>query len=276
MNRGTFCGDIAEIKFVKLFNSDKLNPNFKEYLDNIKYENINQIFMVRVTGKQYSKLSNQVVMTRADTYLIKSKDSKINEILKENEYYLDEKILEKENISYKCIQYSGISIKMTDSDKYQILKLTPDSFYKLFNEYELGAGASIYCQKEEELIKNSIVCQGWHTSKEKIIEKYSEDIPDLENLLNENINKSNELKIYKELKRFSNNKITEIINNNQYLKEVIFNGYHIYEEPYSASYFYKGDNIKKLTYIPFTVTTGSGRSKGNFTIVLKPKNETIK
>ena len=152
MNRGTFCGDIAEIKFVKLFNSDKLNPNFKEYLDNIKYENINQIFMVRVTGKQYSKLSNQVVMTRADTYLIKSKDSKINEILKENEYYLDEKILEKENISYKCIQYSGISIKMTDSDKYQILKLTPDSFYKLFNEYELGAGASIYCQKEEELI----------------------------------------------------------------------------------------------------------------------------
>ena len=110
----------------------------------------------------------------------------------------------------------------------------------------------------------------------KIIEKYSEDIPDLENLLNENINKSNELRIYKELKRFSNNKITEIINNNQYLKEVIFNGYHIYEEPYSASYFYKGDNIKKLTYIPFTVTTGSGRSKGNFTIVLKPKNETIK
>ena len=35
---------------------------------------------------------------------------------------------------------------------------------------------------------------------------------------------------------------------NKYLQEVIFNGYHIYEEPYSASYFYKGDRIKKLSY----------------------------
>ena len=55
---------------------------------------------------------------------------------------------------------------MSDSSNFQIIKLTPDSFYKLFNEYELGAAASIYCKKEEELSKNDMVCAGWHTSKQ--------------------------------------------------------------------------------------------------------------
>ena len=164
---------------------------------------------------------------------------------------------------------------MSDSSRFQILKLTPYSFYKLFKEYELGASASIYCQKEEELSKNDMVCAGWHTSKQEIINKYSKDIPSLNCLLNKDLSKFDEIMIYKKLKCFSNNRIAEIIDNDKYLQEIIFNGYHIYEEPYSASYFYKGNIIKKLNYIPFLVTTGSGRSKGNFTIVLKPKNETI-
>ena len=83
------------------------------------------------------------------------------------------------------------------------------------------------------------------------------------------------MKIYKELKEFSNKRIAEIIDNDKHMKEIIFNGYHIYNEPYSASYFYKGGRIQRLNYVPFSVTTGSGRSHGDFTIVLKPKNETI-
>ena len=275
MNRGTFSGSIAEIEFVKLFNTEKKSNKFKEYLDNFDYYSIDNVYMVRVTTKQYSKLSNQKVMTRADTYLIKSNDSKLNNILLDNDNYLDEDILKNNNINYTQIEFSGISVKMSDSNKFQILKLTPDSFYKLFNEYELGAAASIYCQKEEELSKNDMVCVGWHTSKRKIIDKYCCDVPSLKCLLNASLSKFDEIMIYKELKYFSNNRIFNIIDNDKKLQEIIFNGYHIYEEPYSASYFYKGGSIKKLNYIPFWVTTGSGRSKGIFTIVLKPKNETI-
>lgn len=275
MNRGTFSGDIAEIEFVKLFNAQKKSNRFKEYVDNFNNYNIDNIYMVRVTTKQYSKLSNQNVMTRADTYLIKSEDVRMRSILLENNNYIDEGTLKKNSVKYTSINFSGVSVKMSDSNRFQILKLTPDSFYKLFKEYELGASASIYCKKEEELSKNDMVCTGWHTSKQKIIDKYYKDIPSLNRLLNNDLSKSDEIMIYRELKCFSNNKITEIINNNKHLQEIIFNGYHIYEEPYSASYFYKGDIIKKLNYIPFCVTTGSGRSKGNFTLVLKPKNETI-
>jgi len=270
MNRGTYSGNIAEIELVKMFNSDKNNEKFIDYLNDFKYDNIETIFMVRVTTKQYSKLSNQRVMTRADAYLIESKDQKLVDVLLKNNNYLDEEILECENINYKHIEFSGISIKMSDSSKFQILKLTPDSFYKLFNEYELGAAASIYCKKVEELNKNDLVCSGWHTSKQKIIEKYSKDVPALL-YLNKSLSKFDELTIYKKLKFFSNNRIAEIIENDKHMQEIIFNGYYIYEEPYCASYFYKGDKIKKLNYIPFCVTTGSGRSKGDFTIVLKPK-----
>lgn len=275
MNRGTFSGDIAEIEFVKLFNKEKKSNKFKEYIDIFNKYNIDNIYMVRVTTKQYSKLSNQNVMTRADTYLIKSEDLKLCSILIENNYYLDENILKNANINYTPIDFSGVSVKISDSRKFQILKLTPDSFYKLFNEYELGAAASIYCKSEEELLKNDMVCSGWHTSKQEIIAKYCNDISALNCLLNKDLSKFDEIMIYKKLKCFANKRITEIIDNDKYLQEIIFNGYHIYQEPYSASYFYRGDIIKNLNYIPFLVTTGSGRSKGNFTLVLKPKNETI-
>lgn len=270
MNRGTYSGDMAEIEFIKMFNSNKHNEKFRSYLNNFKFDNINAVFMVRVTTKQYSELSNRKVMTRADSYLIESIDTKLSDILLKNNNYIDEKILENEKIEFKHIEFSGISIKLSDSYNFQILKLTPDSFCKLFGEYELGAAASIYCQREDELSKNDFVCNGWHTSKQKIIERYNKDIPELLSLRN-SISQADEIKIYKELKTFANNKIVDRIENNKHLQEIIFNGYHIYKEPYSATFFYKNDVIKKLDYIPFTVTTGSGRSKGDFTIVLKPK-----
>ena len=78
MNRGTLSGNMAEIEFVKYFNLEKKNNKFQEYLNNFDYDDIDNIFMVRVTTKQYSKLSNQNVMTRADTYLIESNDLKLN------------------------------------------------------------------------------------------------------------------------------------------------------------------------------------------------------
>jgi hypothetical protein len=68
----------------------------------------------------------------------------------------------------------------------------------------------------------------------------------------------------------SKNKRYNIISTSPELQQKIFNGITLYDEPYTAFYFYHGNDIKELTYIPFTVTTGSGRSRGDYTIVLKP------
>lgn len=43
-----------------------------------------------------------------------------------------------------------------------------------------------------------------------------------------------------------------------------------FEEPYTAPWLIEDDSLKPNYEIPFNVTTGSGRSKGIFTIVLKP------
>lgn len=270
MNNGTYDGDIAEIEFTRKFNKNKDSKNFSLYIKACNINDLNDCYMVRVTTKQYSELSKQIVMTRADSYLIESKDELIKSLLFDNDYYLDESMLSDNNVNYNYINKSGISIKMNDSESFQILKLTPESFKTLFGEYELGAGASIYCLRENEIQKNDSVFAGWNTSLDNVINKIKDELPELV-LLNENINIVAQMNIYKELKVLSNKKIKELIDNNKKIQEIIFNGYYIYKEPYTASYFYKGNEIKKLDYIPFSVTTGSGRSHGNFTIVLKPK-----
>ena len=50
-----------------------------------------------------------------------------------------------------------------------------------------------------------------------------------------------------------------------------FNGKDIYDEPYSAFFFMQNNIIKVLGYMPYSVTTGSGRSHGDYSIVLKPR-----
>ena len=76
--------------------------------------------------------------------------------------------------------------------------------------------------------------------------------------------------ICKDIKNYSCIKIKKMIDESRDLQMKIFNGITLYEEPYTAFYFYHGDKIVELTTIPFNVTTGSGRSHGDYTIVLKP------
>lgn len=259
MNRGTKQGDNQEIEFVIDFNTNK---NKYKYFIDLLCKDISNVWMCRVTTKQLSKLSNQRVFTRSDCYLIETNDDQFPKLLKNNRNYISENILNNSNITYKYIDKSGISVKIFDSKKFQILKLQPDSFYKLFNNYELGAGASIYCQKENELFKNINVLKGWKTTIPKMITFFKN--------LGLSNNFTNDLSKCKHIKDYSNKKIKEIIENSKELQKKIFNGYNLYEEPYVAWYLYHGKDIQKLTYIPFTVTTGSGRTNGDFTIVLKP------
>lgn len=260
MYKGTHDGDIDEIKFVSIFNSNK--KNFKNYLNKFSDFSEDNLFMVRVTTKQFSNLSEKKVFTRADCYLANF-NSNISSILEENDYYLSEEILKTNNISYEKIDFSGISIKMTNSKNFQILKTGPNSFQKLFNSYELGAGASLYCLRPEELEKNYDLILGWKSSIKDMTAFFSDYTQGNEDFYLDKY-------ICEKIKNYSCQKIKKIIDNSSELKEKIFNGITLYDEPYTAFYFYHGNDIKELTYIPFTVTTGSGRTKGDYTIVLKP------
>lgn len=260
MIKGTFDGDKEEIGFVKKFNNSK--DFFADYISTFS-NNYENIYMVRVTSKQVSKLNNKKVFTRSDCYLAYFKED-INDILVYNDYLLDENILKKNNVKFDIIKYSGISIKMKTSNSYQILKTGPNSFYEFFGSYELGAGASLFCKKEEELIKNQNLVLGWKSDIDKMNVYFSKFINGTNNFL---LNKE----ICFKIKSFSLKKIKELILDDVNLQKKIFNGINLYDEPYTAFYFYHGNTIQKLTYIDFNVTTGSGRSKGDYTIVLKPK-----
>ena len=154
---------------------------------------------------------------------------------------------------------------MSDSDKYQILKTGPNSFNSLFGSYELGAGASLFCKNVSELSKNKELIIGWNTTLENM-KNYFDFVADVNDLIS---NKD----VCQKIKTFCNNKITKMIDNSLELQQKIFNGYPIYDEPYCAWYLFSHGKLEKLAYIPFTVTTGSGRSHGDYTIVLKPKKE---
>ena len=260
-NRGTFEGDLQEVSFVKYFNKNK--NLFNEYLSAFQ-DTSSLTYLLRVTTKQYSKLSGKKVYTRADAYLANFTDNSVIDLLMSNDYYLDEEILKANNINFKAVEFSGISIKLSDSNKFQILKLQPNSFANLFGNHELGAGASLFCNRIEELPKNNDLILGWGSSIEKM------------NLFFNDITKNNlkfqlDQEMCRKIKQSSEQKIHSLIDNDISLQKKIFNGVNLYDEPYTAYYFSKNNTIQLLTYIPFTVTTGSGRSHGDYTIVLKPR-----
>lgn len=261
-NRGTFEGDIQEIEFVKDFNRNKTDKKFSILTNDIKL-NLNNVYMVRVTTNQFSKLSNKITKTRSDCYAIFSEDENILNVLSKNDYYLSEENIK--GLKYDIIIKTGISIKILDSEKFQILKVGPKSFYSLFGSYEVGAGASLFCKRKDELVKNKELINGWNTTFENMKNKFSciRDVNDL----------FNNMEICQRIKKQCNAIIIDKIENSIELQQKIFNGYPIYDEPYSAWYLFSHGILEKLTYIPFVVTTGSGRSHGDYTLVLKPKKE---
>lgn len=259
INRNTYDGDLEEIESVRYINTNKILYNNYFKLLNL---DINTSFVVRVSSNRFSELSKKIVKTRSDAYAITNCSQRLIDFINKNKY-VDENILLTYKDEYTFVPQSGISIKLPDSQKYQILKLTPKSFFNLFSNFELGAGASLFCKRDNELYKNEALLSGWFTNITKMKECFLEL-----NLSNDFLQNKKECQ---EIKSFSENKIRELILTNNELKKKIFNGAGLYEEPYTAYYFYQNKTISPLNFIDFLITTGSGRSRGDYTIVLKPK-----
>lgn len=239
-----------EIEIVIQFNKDK------SFIENICPDDYENIFAIHVISKKYGKINGINISCKADFFLAKG-NIPHDELLKRR-FYLNENDLKSYNL--EPIIESGVSVKL-DKSKYTIFKMGSTTFEKLFKSNTLAAGASIYCTKDFE--KNESVLTGWNVSMEDFKSYYSDIINDCKNYLFDK-------DILNQIKKKSNQEIKNVIVSDNYLSDFIFKGIGNFEEPFTAHWLFENNELKKNYEIPFQITTGSSRSKGIFTIVLKP------
>ncbi len=251
MNRGTKEGDIQEINFVKDFNKGV----YKSFVNKYFEKEIN-MYCVHVSTHQYSSVSKKKVKTKSDAYLIDS--CNINESdLSGLDFYLNEEIIKK--FKYSIINDSGISIKLHDSNKYQIHKFTPDSFMNVFNNKHLGAGALIYSKYEKDFEKNKLIINAWELEEYDFFNYFNNKITSINNSIN----------IYEAIQKYALNEIKNIINQDESISDLIFTGKGVYAQPYFATFMFFNNKLDIFKKTDFHVTQGSARVK-NPTIVIKP------
>jgi len=257
-NKGTKEGTIQEVEFVKILNK-KEDLSYWETLS----LNPTNHYAIRVITKKYGKLNESKILPKADAFI--AKGSVDSEYLQSKEYFLDEKDVAMFNL--EPIAKSGISIKRVDSKKYQIIKMSPSTFKKLFGSNILASGASIYCNKDVEFSKNIELLNAWGVSEKEFLTYFNQQL----NIELKSVTDATSKENLKLIKKFSNEEIVKIINTNKNISDFIFFGIGNFEEPFTAHWIFEHGKFKANYVIPFTVTTGSGRSKGVYTLVLKPK-----
>jgi len=256
-NKGTKEGTLEEERFVQLLNEKKCLKFWK-----ILGLNPENHYAVRVIFKQFGRINGEKILSKADAFIIEGHIP--DEFLKKNKYLLTEENIR--NFNFKKLDYTGISVKRPDSKKYQIVKMRPSTFKKIFGSNMLAAGASIYCSSAKEFFKNKEILEGWEIKETDFINFFNKEL----NLKVEFLSDLTKDDL-KKIKKFSNKKIEEIIKKETYISNILFFGKGNFEQPYTAAWLYEKGELKKNYQIPFSVTTGSGRSTGNYTIVLKPK-----
>lgn len=222
---------------------------------------------VLVDIKVYSSVSEELVLPKSDLYIAKGDID--NEYLEKNWYVLlDSLVWDK----LEFIPWYWISVKLKWSSQYTITKMTPNTFFNVFWNYDLWAWASIYCQNLEELQKNKSVILWWKTNIQSFCQFFSEKwIPINESDFELN-NELSKIKFSK-IKVLSNNLIVQLIDSNKAISDFIFNGKWAFDEPYCSSWIYHHWILTTDTREPYSVTTWSWRSKWVFTVVIKPLNK---
>jgi len=257
MNKGTKEGTQQEISFTRILNQ----KNNLELWRRLEVDPQGH-YAIRVKYQKFGAINGSKVLPKADVFI--AKGSVATDYLKLKEYFLDEDDLEEFALS--PISGSGISIKRADSTKYQIMKMSPPTFKKLFRSNMLAAGASIYCNNEKDFSKNHKILEAWGVVENEFKAYFNEALDiDLKDLTT-NIDRTSLAKV----KKWSNNEIARIINTDTRISDFIFYGIGNFEEPYTATWLFVHNALEKNYIIPFNITTGSGRSKGVYTIVLKP------
>lgn len=258
-----------EKEFIKFNNKNKSLDNkvWKFLIEDLDLsEDLSDKFLVKASKQVVSKIHKRKVYPKSDAYLMYGNISK--EYLEKVDYLLDEKNID--GLGLSIVKFSGISLKKDTSKSFQIMKISPDPFYKLFRSYELGAGASVYCDKIEEIYKNNEVISGWKSNIYKIKE-YFKDIEGIDSIDDINVSVEEKMKIYKAIKNYSTKQIHYMVINNKNISDAIFKGEGIFEEPYVAHYLLSHGEFGKNKPYSFSITTGSGRSNGKYQLEFKPR-----
>jgi len=257
---GTFIGNIEEFELSHCLNKNKKNPMWKVILPNI--EDFSNYFLVKISSNQFSQLSGKKVKTKSDAYVVKANLPK--DLLLSREYVIEE--FDLNNYDYEIQANSGISIKLKDSKNYTYQKLTKNSFCKAFSyipDVNFWFVSLLIYSSKDEIYKNNKIISDMEFSFQDFlsyVEKYMQiKCVDIKcSSFWESIRKKAQEKIKKEIK--SNNK----------LAESIFLGKHWFEPPYQALFIYEKGCLRENTIVDFSITTGSGRSKGKYSIEIKP------
>ncbi len=245
-------GNNEEIKFTKTLNQKGSLWN------DLGYNNQNH-YAIHVISNKFGEINQSKIPPKADIFI--AKGSIDDAYLQTQDYYLNENDVVKFNLD--SIDKSGISVKLAKSN-YTIIKISASTFLTIFGSNILGVGASIYSSKDFH--KNPSVLVGWGIE----FEEFQSFFANLLKIDKSEITLDNK-KILGKIKTVSNETIKKQVLESREISDLVFKGIGNFEEPFTAHWIIENNEIKENYYVPFSVTTGSGRSKGIFTIVLKPK-----
>lgn len=265
-NIGTFEGDKEEFNLSKFLNRNKKHKFWKMLSEKCNLEEDKEdYYIVKIEGNKESKLTGKKVKCKSDEFIIKADISK--DYLLQHEYQLTEKVMEDLD-EYEVIPNSGISVKRADSSKYTIVKLTNNTFKKAFEKYIDGVefiifGLLVYTEKNKLEINKRIL---------KDLNLKEDDVR-LFYLNKYKINGDGILtqKFAEDINKKAKEVVREIIENNLELKESLFTGKGWFKNPYAINFVFKNGELTSKVYTDYTISNGSGRSRGIYTIILKPQ-----
>ena len=256
----SFFGDLQEFELSQIMNKNKDNPMWKVLLPDVK--DFSDYYVVKVSSNQYSSLSQKKVKTKSDAYVIKAKMEK--EFLLSKEYILDEKDIQ--GYEYVIVADTGISIKMKQSKSFTYLKLTRNSFeqaFSMIDDVDFWLTALLIYSSDSKRYKNKKIINDLGNTEEEFYTK-------VKNKMGISISNVDTITFCDDVRRNAQLKIKKIINDNKKLAESIFIGKHWFSSPYHADFIYESGEMRKNKIPEFKITTGSGRSKGKYTIEIKP------
>lgn len=257
---GTFLGELEEFDLTQTMNKNKDSSMWKTLLPDVT--DYSDYYLVKVSSNQLSKLSEKKVKTKSDAYAVKVQLPKA--FLLQKEYVLEEADLSR--YSYELISDTGISIKMKNSKHYTYQKFTRNSFCKAFcnlDDVEFWLTSLLIYSADKERYKNERIISDLGSTTESYLSKVSS----IMGISTDNTDCSS---FWDSVRKEAQFKIREYINTNTELAENIFTGKHWFESPYHAIFLYESGKLRKNVITSFSITTGSGRSSGKYTIEITP------
>lgn len=265
-NVGTFEGDKEEFNMSRLMNKNK-NHKFWDVLSKkcSLCKSKEDYYIVKVDGNKKSALTNKKVRCKSDNFIIKAKID--GDYLLQCEYQITENML-KHLDNYEIIDNSGISVKRADSVNYTIIKLTNNTFKEAFEQYvdkiDLIMGGLILYSDKKKISKNSKIIKDLNITEEDLKKFYSKRY----NIKGDGIL---DVDFMRKISKKAKEVVKQVIEENRSLKASLFNGEGWFENPYYINFIFKYGTLTNDVYSNYTISNGSGRSKGKYTIILKPQ-----